>query len=53
MDTKRLARFSRPEHKVTGDRTSTRAEKRERVGYDFCYSIIDDHTRIAYTDPSR
>jgi transposase InsO family protein len=50
MDTKRLARFSRPGHKVTGDRTSTSAEKRERVGYDFCHSIIDDHTRIAYTE---
>jgi transposase InsO family protein len=50
MDTKRLARFSRPGHKLTGDRTTTGAEKRERVGYDFCHSIIDDHTRIAYTE---
>jgi transposase InsO family protein len=50
MDTKRLARFSRPGHKVTGNRTSTSAEKRKRVGYDFCHSIIDDHTRIAYTE---
>lgn len=50
MDTKRLARFSRPGHKVTGDRTTTGAEMRARVGYDFCHSIIDDHTRIAYTE---
>jgi transposase InsO family protein len=50
MDTKRLARFSRPGHKVTGNRTRTGAEKRARVGYDFCHSIIDDHTRIAYTE---
>lgn len=50
MDTKRLARFSRPGHKVTGDRTTTGAAKRERVGYDVCHSIIDDHTRIAYTE---
>ncbi|MGZ4168605.1 MAG: IS481 family transposase [Solirubrobacteraceae bacterium] len=50
MDTKRLARFSRPGHKVTGNRVSTGAEKRERVGYDVCHSIIDDHTRIAYTE---
>jgi transposase InsO family protein len=50
MDTKRLARFSRPGHKVTANRHTTGAEKRERVGYDFCHSIIDDHTRIAYTE---
>ena len=50
MDTKRLARFSRPGHKVTGVRDQTAAEKRFRVGYDFCHSIIDDHTRIAYTE---
>jgi transposase InsO family protein len=50
MDTKRVARFSRPGHKVTGNRFTTGAEKRERVGYDFCHSIIDDHTRIAYTE---
>lgn len=50
MDTKRLARFSRPGHKVTGDRTSSGAARRERIGYEFCHSIIDDHTRIAYTE---
>jgi len=53
VDTKRLARFSRPGHKVTGDRTSTSAEKRERVGHEFCHSAIDDHTRIAYTEIHR
>jgi transposase InsO family protein len=50
IDTKRLARFSRPGHKLTGDRSTTSAAKRERVGYDFCHSMIDDHTRIAYTE---
>jgi len=44
MDTKRLARFSRPGHAVTGDRTRTSAGIRERVGWEFCHSIIDDHT---------
>src|SRR5215218_357418 len=53
MDTKRLARFSRPGHKVTGDRSSTGAEKRERVGWEFCHSIIDDHTRLVYTELHR
>ena len=50
MDTKRLARFSRPGHKVTGNRSTTKAEKLERVGWEFCHSIIDDHTRLAYTE---
>ena len=53
VDTKRLARFSRPGHKVTGDRFTSGAEKRERVGWEFCHSAIDDHTRIAYTELHR
>ena len=50
MDTKRLARFSRPGHKVTGDRSTTSAAKRERVGWEFCHSVLDDHSRLAYTE---
>jgi transposase InsO family protein len=50
MDTKRLARFARPGHKVTGDRSTTGAEKRARVGWEFCHSIIDDHSRLVYTE---
>lgn len=50
MDTKRLARFSRPGHKLTGDRFRTGAEKRAKVGWEFCHSIIDDHSRLAYTE---
>jgi transposase InsO family protein len=50
MDTKRLARFSRPGHAVTGDRYRTSAEKRAGVGWEFCHSIIDDHSRLAYTE---
>jgi transposase InsO family protein len=50
MDTKRLARFSRPGHKVTGDRSTTGADKRERVGWEFCHSVLDDHSRLAYTE---
>jgi transposase InsO family protein len=53
IDTKRLARFSRPGHKVTGNRASTSADKREKVGWEFCHSAIDDHTRIAYTEIHR
>jgi transposase InsO family protein len=50
MDTKRLARFSSPGHKITGDRHRSGAQKRERVGWEFCHSIIDDHTRLAFTE---
>ena len=53
MDTKRLARFSRPGHKITGVRDRTSAEMRSGVGWEFCHSIIDDHTRIAYTEIHR
>jgi transposase InsO family protein len=50
MDTKRFARFSSPGHAVTGNRSRSSADKRERVGYEFAHSIIDDHSRIAYTE---
>jgi transposase InsO family protein len=50
VDVKRFARFSSPGHAVTGDRHRTGAEKRERVGYEFAHSIVDDHSRLAYTE---
>jgi transposase InsO family protein len=50
MDTKRYARFSRPGHAVTGDRFKTGADRRERVGYEFAHSIVDDHSRLAYAE---
>lgn len=53
VDTKRLARFTRPGHAVTGDRHRTSAEKRMNVGWEFCHSAIDDHSRIAYTELHR
>src|SRR4051812_35521534 len=53
MDTKRLARFSRPGHAVTGDRYRTSAEKKAGIGWEFCHSIIDDHSRLAYTEIRR
>jgi transposase InsO family protein len=50
MDTKRYARFSRPGHAKTGNRFSSSAEKLERVGYEFAHSIVDDHSRLAYSE---
>lgn len=49
MDTKRFSRFSRPGHAVTGIRDRTGAEKRMRVGHEFVHSIVDDHSRLAYS----
>jgi transposase InsO family protein len=50
MDTKRFARFTSPGHAVTGDRHRTGAERRERVGYEFAHSLLDDHSRLAYSE---
>src|SRR5881409_24227 len=47
MDTSRYARFLRPGHRVTGDRSqSLRGRGRQTlVGYDFAHAIVDDHSR--------
>jgi len=50
MDTKRYARFLRPGHALTGVRDKTAAEKRERWGYEYAHSIVDDHSRLAYSE---
>ena len=50
MDTKRFARFTSPGHAVTGDRSRTGAQKRQRVGYEIAHSIIDDHSRLVFTE---
>jgi transposase InsO family protein len=50
MDTKRLARFTRPGHRVTGERYRSAQERKAAVGWEFCHSIIDDHSRLAFTE---
>jgi transposase InsO family protein len=53
MDVSRYARFLRPGHRVTGDRSQrSRAWMRAetRVGYDFAHAIVDDHSRLAYVE---
>jgi transposase InsO family protein len=45
LDTKKLARFSKPGHRVTGDpRDETRG-----AGWEILHVAIDDHSRIAFT----
>ncbi|SRR5581483_1611978 len=56
MDVSRYARFERPGHAVTGDRSQrSRNWMREetRVGYDYCHAIVDDHSRLAYVELHR
>jgi transposase InsO family protein len=53
MDTSRYARFLRPGHRVTGDRSQrsrTWMRPETRVGYDFAHAIVDDHSRLAYVE---
>jgi len=50
MDTKRYACFERPGHALTGVRDKTAAEKRRGVGHEFAHSIVDDHSRLAYSE---
>ena len=52
MDSARYARFERPGHRITGDRSQhLRGRKVESlVGYDFAHAIVDDHTRLAYVE---
>jgi transposase InsO family protein len=52
MDTSRFARFLRPGHRVTGDR-SQRLRGRSvesRVGYEYLHALVDDHSRLAYVE---
>ena len=50
VDWTTLARFAEPGHAVTGDRTSSAAKKRRRLGYDVVHAIVDDHSRFAYAE---
>src|SRR5438477_4513384 len=49
IDSKRFVRFTRPGHAVTGDRHRSGAERRIRVGYEWVHSLVDDHSRYAYS----
>lgn len=53
MDVSRYARFERPGHAVTGDRSQRSRDwmrPQARVGYDYAHAIVDDHTRFAYVE---
>jgi transposase InsO family protein len=53
MDVSRFARFERPGHAVTGDRSQRSRNwmhPATRVGYDYAHAIVDDHSRLAYVE---
>ncbi|GAB3684023.1 hypothetical protein GCM10028792_34300 [Salinisphaera aquimarina] len=44
LDIKKLNRFARPGHRVTGDRWG----KSRGAGWDYIHVAIDDHSRVAH-----
>jgi transposase InsO family protein len=53
MDVSRYARFERPGHAVTGDRSQRRGgwmKPETRVGSDYAHAIVDDRSRLAYVE---
>jgi transposase InsO family protein len=48
MDTSEYARFQRPGHRVTGDRSTQ--DRQHQDGVDVVHAIIDDHSRLAYAE---
>lgn len=49
IDIKRLSRFRRPGHRMTGrDRAGKRAYV--SVGFDYCHVAVDDTSRLAYVE---
>ena len=48
IDTKKLGRFARPGHRVTGDRRGQTATR--GFGWEFLHIAIDDATRLAYAE---
>jgi transposase InsO family protein len=47
LDIKKLGRFSRVGHRITGERTGQ--SKTRGVGWEFVHVCIDDHSRVAFT----
>ncbi len=46
MDTKKLGKFEAPRHAVTGDRS----HRSRRVGWEHVHSIVDDCSRLAFSE---
>ncbi|WP_420337122.1 hypothetical protein [Roseibium sp.] len=47
LDIKKLGRFNKTGHRVTGHH---RRKRSRSVGYDYVHLAIDDHSRVAYVE---
>ena len=45
VDIKKLGRFDRVGHRITGDRT----QRARNIGWEYVFVAVDDHSRIAFT----
>lgn len=51
LDIKKLGRFEKPGHRVTGDRTgqsNPRGRKKGGYGWEYVHVAIDDHSRLSF-----
>ncbi len=48
IDIKKLGRFERVGHRISGDRSGP--NKSRRAGWDFVHVCIDDHSRVAFSE---
>ncbi len=46
MDVKKLVKFTEPGHALTGDLT----RRSRKVGWEYVHSIVDDRSRLAYSE---
>lgn len=51
LDIKRLGKFDRVGHRITGNRTgqSTQRSRRDGPGWEYVHVCIDDHSRLSFT----
>jgi transposase InsO family protein len=45
IDIKKLGRFDKVGHRITGDRT----QRARKIGWEYVFVAVDDHSRIAFT----
>ena len=50
LDVKTYARFERPGHAVTGDRSRPGEHRRRQLGNDHAHAAVDDHSRLAFAE---
>jgi transposase InsO family protein len=48
IDIKKLGRFARTGHRITGDRT--RQSSGRGIGWEYLHLAVDDHSRLAYSE---